>query len=297
MCATTDLLRAAIQHCPLFVSTIMIARWAALAAGPFEEDLRYHEDARYWVTLGLRRTKAIGLRSRLTIRRKSPDGLSENAERGDPVGTIVRLRGLRDLLRDPFGWIHAGPMLTRLLRGSDWSRSGASDDPRVGVAMRAVLAAIDDLSHLRQCDGLSILPLIAGLRHALWRARDGGMPYDTTDGSMIVALARRLDAAALAATPLSKRDIAHWRQPCSTAQVAHRLHVWARFAHDNRDDPRALTALDWFMRRSWRIPHRRGLRRMLAWQRLFGSAWLARSLVLFRFGARRLPGHGMTEPT
>ena len=292
MCVTTDLLRAAIHHCPLFVSTIMIARWAALAAGPFEEDLRYHEDARYWIALGLRRTKAIGLRSRLTIRRSSPGGLSDNAERGDPVGTIVRLRGLRDLLRDPFGWIHAGPMFARLLRTSDWSGSGASGDPRVGVAMRAVLAAVDDLIRLRQCDGLSILPLIAGLRHALWRAIDGGMRYDDSDGAMLVALAKRLDAAGHAAAPLSRRDIAHWRQPCSTAQVAHRLYVWARFAHDTRDDPRALATFDWFMRRSWRIPHKRGLRRLLAWQRLSGSTWLARHLALARFGTRRLLGIG-----
>lgn len=295
MCPTTDLLRAAVQHCPLFVSTIMIARWAALEAGPFEEDLRYHEDARYWIALGLRRTKAIGLRSPLTIRRSSPGGLSDNLEAGDPVGTVVRLRGLRDLLSEPANWIYAGPLLARVLRGGRRTDPAVSGDPRIRAAMGAVLAIVDDLIRRRECDGLSTLPLIAGLRHALWRAIEDGLSFDGASDLQLVELAERLAGAAHEAAPLSARDIAYWRRPCATAQVAHRLQVWARFAEKLLDDPQALATLDWLMRRSWRIPRKRGLRRVLRWQRWLRSAWLARRLALLRVGVRNLP-HPRNRP-
>jgi hypothetical protein len=273
-------MRAVAHRFPFFLSTVMLPRWIALEVGAFEEDLRRSEDLRYYLALGRRGTKAIGLAEPLTLRVFSRDGLTGPGKAEPALVELVRLRQLRDGLNVTAGWRYAGLHLARVVRC--WRKAASSgSDPLVEQAIDEVLAAIHELAGGERRDGLSTLPLIASLRHCLQRARATGRWRPDAASRMARELPRLLDEAAEKAAPLAAADLAFWADRSGHREdrppVARCMRALER---RYGGDAEILQGATWLLRRSSWIPDKRAIGLLVYVRRWLGSIGLARRIAL-----------------
>ena len=138
----------AVRH-PFLIPTVMMPRWLMLDAQPFEEDLQRVEDSRYWFTLALRGTKAIGLDEVATIRRKLGSSLSDLRLETEEETFTVRARNLCDILGSPRHWRYAAGYYAQLV---ETARQFAPYPTVTGNAGRALARLQAKLTELAGCD-------------------------------------------------------------------------------------------------------------------------------------------------
>ena len=279
-CPTTDLMRAVAHRFPFFLSTVMLPRWIALEVGAFEEDLRRSEDRRYYLALGRRGAKAIGLVDPLTMRVFSRDGLTGSGKPEPTLVALVWLRQLRDVLDVTAGWRYAGIYLARVVQA--WRQAASNmSDPLVEQAVDDVLVAARRLAGSQRRDGLSALPLIASLRHCLESARAAGRWHPDAGDRLMRELPRLLDQAAEEAAPLAAADLAFWADRSGHRDdrppIARCMRILER---RYRGDAAILQDATWLLRRSKWIPDKRAIVLLVHARRWLGSIGLARRIAL-----------------
>ena len=229
MCATTNFLRATAARCPFLVSSVMIARWIALRAPKFEEDLRRAEDVRYWFSLALNGAKAVAYATPLMVRRRADQSLHRLrlTDRGPDI--VVALRCAVDLLQTPRGWIILRIKLRAIPFGTPYPLEPESR-PLLAAAIADFRKAVMGLTSGGPVDGLSPLPVLAILRQHLRTAvklsdlQAGADPLT----ELASKLARKLAPALRTAPGLQPADLAYWRDqrgPCAAREMMIRFMV------------------------------------------------------------------------
>jgi len=262
---------------PFHTSTVMMPRWSMLDAPPFEEDLRRAEDTRYWLSLGLRETKAIALATPLTIRRKLGASLSDLRNQSQEEAITVRARDLCDLLASPRHWRHAPGYYVRLAADS---KHCAPFEPVTGTAaaaLKELRATLLDIASGMRRDGLSPLPLFAALRadDAAWGQIARRMPLGPDLDRFFAAMPELIARGLRASAPLEPSDIDHWL----SAGQPHidKILRMLRFHKEHDHGDRA--ALSWVLRRV-RLPLQHREARLFRWlRRKTGSSRPAARLV------------------
>jgi len=280
-CPTTDLMRAVASCFPFFLSTVMLPRWTALDVGPFEEDLRRSEDLRYYLALGLRGTKAIGLADPMTVRIFSDDSLTESTQPGPALVTLVRLRQLRDVLATTSAWRHADGYLAQVIEYRRLAEGLDSGDPRIAQVIDEVLAAIRQLATAECRDDLSTLPLAASLRHRMNASRSAGRCRPGAASRLTRELPLLLAEAAERAAPLGPADLAFWADRAAHRAERTPIARYLRMLERRyRGDAAILAGASSLLRQSETIPGKRTIRLLVRVRRWFRSIALARRLAL-----------------
>jgi hypothetical protein len=225
-CPTRDLLAAWVRRYPFHTSTVLVPRFVLEEAGRFDESMQQGEDARYWLALALRDTRVVAIDAPLVTRRFRPGSLSGTES---PLGPILYLRALLELLERPARWVHVGALLARLRGRGRWPVIETSDDPRLAALRAELLARVERLAVAR-LDGLSGRMALALLAAGV--PRGDGAPERYRD-----ELARALRAALVAAPAPDERDLRFWLDEAVAA------------APENAP---ALAALPWRTRLAWR---------------------------------------------
>ncbi len=189
----------------------MMARWQALAAPGFDEDIRLGEDHRYLFTLARRGVKACGLRDRLTLKRESRDSLSVDEARNVPSLRLARLRTLVDIFETPAEWrylpavLRPGSIATIL-----WTLGFPAADRAHDSLCRRLLEAAATYGDGETRDGrsplivLHLLHIAAGGRRVSKRGR-------FREGTFNAVLVDALHQAIAGAAPLAESDLTYWR--------------------------------------------------------------------------------------
>ncbi|WP_119301739.1 glycosyltransferase family A protein [Dongia deserti] len=276
-CATSDFLAAAISRCPFFTPTVMMPRWAMLAAHPFEEDLPRGEDTRYWFRLGLAGVKAIGHAEPLIIRRVVPDGLSVTPNVGESA-LVLRVRNLRDLILSPAVWPHAGSVLLQVMRKMEDADNVSPQPLRDILARERLVSTLADLGDGRARDGLSPVPLLADLRNRLEVAH-GVVPSERVL-SILHEVREVMSAALKSAAPLTSRDVAYWADGSTRARrntsIGNLFRVLAKLSARDPDLPKRI---DPVLRRCCPSPAAQTVKRYRKLRRRLRSGALAARLT------------------
>jgi hypothetical protein len=225
-CPTRDLLAAWVRRYPFHTSTVLVPRFVLAEVGGFDEGFEQGEDARYWFALALRDTRVAAIDAPLVTRRFRAGSLSGTES---PLGPILYLRALVELLERPARWGYVAPLLLRLQGRGRWEVIESADDPRLVALRTELLARVAALGAARR-DGLSgriPLALLAALV-----PRDGAAP-----GGFRAELGRAVRAALAAAPAPDARDLRFWLADAVTS------------APENAP---ALAALPWRTRLAWR---------------------------------------------
>jgi hypothetical protein len=243
----------------------MLPRFTLLDTGGFEEDLRRGEDSRFWVKLGLRDTKIIGLGAKLTVRRMSSGSLSATLM-PPSLQFLIRARTVADLLGDQRGWPLAARTFAGLLNSVlQPDEAQLPELPESGTS--SVLAAIALLGPGTHRDA-SPLPLLAYFRHLTM----GALRLDGTMGRTKTAFLERLhaaiQAAARKAAPLTRSDILFWAVETAVRRGEARFNSFCwHVARISEHDPSALSAADELLRSPSAIPTKRATRAYLRLRR------------------------------
>ncbi|HJS79253.1 MAG TPA: hypothetical protein VJ748_01410, partial [Vitreimonas sp.] len=273
-CATQDLLAVAARRYPFFLSTVMMPRWAMLAARLFEEDLRRGEDSRFFFTIALRGGKAIGFAEPLTVRRVVKDRLSQVPHTGANA-IAIRRRNLRDTLSVPAAWHFTSTIVRVLVRNLN-NATALSNAARATV-FEELTPAIAALGDGQSRAGLSPVMVLAELRNALAAGKDTlHADWHNTWRALDAAASTALASAAR----LTSADIAHWG--VKTSRDRRRTFVGPlcrALLKQAARDPDVIRRIDPVLRHACPSParesvrHYRLLRRGLRSSQL--AAWLA----------------------
>ena len=273
-----DLIGAVTARHPFLIPTVMMPRWVMLDTRPFEEDLRRAEDSRYWFTLALRGTKAIGLEQVLTIRRKLGPSLSDLRYDTEEESFTVRARNLCDLLANPRHWRYAAGYYAGLVA---MAKRHAPYQTVSGNAARALVrlqATLADLVTRNRPDGFSALPLFA----ALWARTSMMQPGRFGDDldRLFAAVPAIVEKGLRASARLEPRDIEAWLSDPSSHVLLPVVGVSLdRLRARERCDRGDIAAIDWILRHvplPLRAPDAKRFRRL---KRRTGSSRLAARLV------------------
>jgi hypothetical protein len=265
-CPTRGLLPALARQYPFFVSSVMIARWAARDGVAFEEDLRRYEDLRYWMALALRGTKVIGIARHLAIRRVLSNSLGGRGRLTPEPPLVTRMRNLCDVLASQDNWRYAGQFYGQLLGQHVKLPVAAEPTETLRQAASDVRAAIQRLG---QGAGLSGLPVLAEFRD-LHRThmRDPRLSRRRDPCSRLIGDLEGVIAEALArTTDLTPRDIEFWLGGGDRAvrQFLIALGPWKRGARRRCAEANAI------LRRLPSIPSRQDVVRYRKVRRKFGA--------------------------
>jgi glycosyltransferase involved in cell wall biosynthesis len=205
-CPTRDLLATWVRRYPFHTSTVLVPRFVLTEAGPWDEKLEQGEDARYWLALALRGTRVVAIDAPLATRRFRAGSLSSHES---PLGPIIYLGALVELLDRPAHWRHVGALLARLAGRGRWAVIETSGDPRLAALHAALLERVASLGRERR-EGLSgRMPL------ALLAA---GVPRgDGAPETFRARLARAVRDALAAAPRAGERDRAYWLEDALAA--------------------------------------------------------------------------------
>jgi glycosyltransferase involved in cell wall biosynthesis len=226
-CPTRDLLAAWVRRYPFHTSTVLVPRFVLAEAGPWDEGLEQGEDARYWLALALRGTRVVAIDAPLATRRFRAGSLSSSES---PLGPIIYLGALVELLARPAHWRHVGALLARLAGRGRWAVIESSDDPRLAALRAALLERVASLGRERR-DGLSGRMPLAMISAGV--PRGDGAPADFR-----AQLARALREALAGAPRADGRDREFWLEdPLAAAP----------------ENAAALAALPWAARLAWRV--------------------------------------------
>jgi hypothetical protein len=270
-------LRAMIVGFPFLLQMTMLPRWRLLAAAPFEEDLRRSSDFRYWQSLGIAGIKAIGSRALGTRLRRFQDSLHLTPETKDDSHAVALLRGLRDIARHPHTWRHGAEYLNPVAapRVRYWFEQARS--ARVQDAAREAAEALDAAAR----GSPSALPMFAAMRAQRQRLRRDGAWPEAEPQSIYRLISGAIDRGCATARPLDDQGLAFWSAdsgtPLSRFFAAIRKHAAAG------NQASLASAL---LRQCPRLPRARMVRRAAFWQRLLGSAVVAR-LIAYRMARKR----------
>jgi hypothetical protein len=205
-CPTSDLLHATSRTNPFLNVGTLIPRWVVEATGPFDETLRRGEDTRYWFQLGLRGTKALGLREPMNTRTLLRTGLTFSAETRSSASALLNLL---DLLRRPWVWKYVGGCLARLRFQNRWSAIDSISDPRVHELLSAVLEEFIELSGGERRDGLCPLPVLRVCRAQVVMLTKRGNVV-SAPGSFYAELLAIIEQGIECAPPPDGRDFEYW---------------------------------------------------------------------------------------
>jgi hypothetical protein len=206
-CPTRDLMKACVRRYPFHTSTVMMARWLCLEAGPWDEELQHGSDSRYWFRLALRGTKVIALQSQLGTRQLREGSLTTRGWDRRRLRPIVFLMALVDLLDRPELWIHLGPLLARMRRRARWELITQRENAHLARWREALLERIERLGDPRRAAGPSSRPALILIReHLLAGSSDGRGEAD----DYRMRLERTLRAALATAPPIDARDLRFW---------------------------------------------------------------------------------------
>ena len=178
-CPTRDLLATAVRRYPFHTSSVMVARWVLLEAGPWEEELLHRSDQRYWLRLGLRGTRVIALRDELGTRRLRPGSLTTQRSARPPFRAAVFLMGTIDLLDRPERWSLLGPYLSWAARRSRQEILAEDVSPLVATWRGKLVDRIRALGPVWQPGALSPRLPLALIEHYL---AGGGSGIDASAG-------------------------------------------------------------------------------------------------------------------
>jgi hypothetical protein len=215
-CPTRDLLASWVRRYPFHTSTVLIPRWVLAETGPWDESMRQGEDARYWLSLALRDTRVVAIDAPLATRRFRAGSLSGTES---PLGPILYLGALIELLERPARWQHVGALMERLRGRGRWPVIESGDDPRLHALRAALLSEVEKLGGARR-EGLSGRMPLALLAAGI--PRDDGAPQRYRD-----ELVDAVRAALAAAPPPDERDLRFW---LDAARVAAPENAPARAA-------------------------------------------------------------------
>lgn len=255
-CPTRSLMAALGHRFPLFVSAVMMARWTVLAGAGFEEDLRSAEDVRYWMCLGLRGIKAIGLTAPLTVRRVQPDSLSNARNRPHEPRLIGYARNLRDVLVHREHWQHAGPFCSRFL--GQHTAAAIATEPTLLLArvFDELRTVIGDLAGQPHGTGLTALPVLADLRGQFHAHRQRGKWSTRGDPChrLVLGLERAIVDAITRAPGLTRLDVEFWLHESGAAPQSAIRRFLARLGPWNKSARHRCASATLLLRRLSRIP-------------------------------------------
>ena len=271
----------AVRH-PFLIPTVMMPRWLLLDAQPFEEDLQRVENSRYWFTLALRGTKAIGLDEVATIRRKLGSSLSDLRLETEEETFTVRARNLCDILDSPRHWRYAAGYYAQLV---ETARQFAPYPTVTGNAGRALARLQAKLTELAGCDrvnSFSALPLFAALRavdNSLRRVMRPGQFGDDLD-RLFAAVPAIIGQGVRASAPLAPRDVGGWlNDETSYVPQPFVANALDRLRARKRCGPGDVAVMDWILRRVPLPLDRRAAKRFRRLRRWTVSSRLAARLV------------------
>ncbi|HEV8390596.1 MAG TPA: glycosyltransferase [Dongiaceae bacterium] len=279
-CPTRNLMAAVARAYPFFVSTVMMARWAARDGVAFEEDLRSAEDLRYWAALARRGTKVIGFWRPLMVRRTHPKSLGGRHSPFPDSRVIARLRNLRDTLVHREHWQHAGGFHNQILSRHVIDPITIELTGAVKQTVDELLTAVDQLADGDRWAGHSALPVLADLRAQYrWHMRDRRISSRQDAGSRLLADLDRAVSNAMARAPgLTPQDVAFWlagegRSPDGTIrQFLAALGPWKRGARRKCAEANAI------LRHLPYVPSARDVARYRGVRRWFGAT-VARAVL------------------
>jgi len=278
-CPTTSLLDCSLRH-PFYISCVMLPRFTLLDAGGFEEDLRRGEDTRFWVKLGLRGTKVVGLAAELTVRRLSSQSLSaEPLQRS--LHLAITARTIADLLGDRNAWRLAArgfPGLLSIVIKDDPSQS-------LKTARRDISNLLASIGAVGGLDGPSPLPLLVFIRHLIKRAIELRRKIDKESAALLKELYAATDAAARRAAPLTAQDVSYWARTAVTKTGKSRLNSFLNDAQSLlRKNSSSLPAVDELLRHAPIIPTKGTIRKYVRLRRKMLPRQIALPIALRHAG-------------
>jgi glycosyltransferase involved in cell wall biosynthesis len=212
-CPTQNLMFCVVRKYPFLVGGVMLPRWVAAEAGPFDETLRRNEDALYWFKLGLRGTKVAGLRIPNNRRRINKENLSEaSLEDQLPDLKQARLISLTDLFHHPTQWVYAGHLIGVSLwpdNAFDWEGYG---HPLWFDALARLLENIRHLKENGDKHGLSSRPLLALFASQFFKTMPDAC-HEKADGPSARAVAEAVNQAWEESSPINSQDVEVWFFP------------------------------------------------------------------------------------
>jgi hypothetical protein len=212
-CPTQNLMLCVVRKHPFLVGGVMLPRWVAAEAGPFDETLRRNEDTLYWFKLALRGTKVVGLRTPNNRRRINQDNLSE----ASPVDQLpdlkqARLISLTGLFHCPTQWAYTGHFIGSCFwpdNAFDWKGYG---HPLWSDALARFLDSIRHLKENGDKHGLSSRPLLMLFASHVFKTKPNAC-REKADGPAALAVAEAVNLAWDESSPLSSQDVEVWFFP------------------------------------------------------------------------------------
>jgi glycosyltransferase involved in cell wall biosynthesis len=203
-CPTRDLLATWVRRYPFQTSTVLVQRWVLLEVGPWNEDFSIpHSDASdslYWFRLGLRGTSVVALDAELGTRLFREGSLITHET---PLGPILFLTALIELLDRPSRWPYLGPLLVRMQGRDCWSWIETSEHPRLLSLRDALLERVRNLGRAPR-ERLSGKPPLLLLRLHVPAETEG------ESGAYRERLAAEVNAALRTAAPPGEADLRLW---------------------------------------------------------------------------------------
>ena len=271
----------AVRH-PFLVPTVMMPRWLLLDTQPFEEDLQRAEDSRYWFTLALRGTKAIGLDEVATIRRKLGSSLNDLRLKTEEETFTVRARNLCDILGSPKHWRYAAGYYVQLVAIAKQSAPYRTVTGNAKGALARLQAKLTELAGRDRVDSFSALPLFAALRAVddTWRGTIRPGQFGDDLDRLFAAVPAIIGQGVRASAPLAPRDVEAWLSD-DTSYVPQPFvgNALYRLRARKRCGPGDVAAIDWILRRVPLPLDRRAAKRFRRLRRWTGSSRLAARLV------------------
>ncbi len=221
-CPTRDLLRAACACHPFLNVGVLTARFAMLAAGPFDESLRFGEDTRFWLQLALGRAKAVGLREPLNTRRHLATGLAAALAIPGSRSSLTPWLNLIDVLRAPAAWRALPYALMQLRRHERWAAFDAADDPRAESLRAALLAEVARLGQPEAAGDLSGRPVLRMLGAFAREMETSGLAR-AGEGRLHAPFAAALARALAQCRATGAADFDYWLPHAEAPLVAEAL--------------------------------------------------------------------------
>lgn len=229
-CPTSDLLRAICAGRPILNVGTLTARWALLAAGPFDESLAFGEDTRMWFQLALRGGRAVGLRGPLNTRRHLASGIVASLATPGRARSRTPWLNLADVLRTPPAWYALADALVQVFTFDRWTTVDACREPWAEAVRSSLVAALGELGAAGREHGLSPRPVLRLLQQFV-RLVDAKDPRPDPDPSRLAARAALALDEALARSPATgPADLAYWLPYASNPLLADALREVAAAA-------------------------------------------------------------------
>jgi glycosyltransferase involved in cell wall biosynthesis len=212
-CPTQNLMFCVVRKYPFLVGGVMLPRWVAAEAGPFDETLRRNEDTLYWFKLALRGTKVAGLRIPNNRRRINKENLSE-ASLADQLPDLkqARLITLTDLFHHPAQWVYAGHLIGRCLWPDNAFHWQGYGHPLWFDALARFLESIRHLKENGDKHGLSSRPLLTLFASQFFKARPNAC-HENADSPAARAVAEAIGQAWEESSPIDSQDVEVWFFP------------------------------------------------------------------------------------